>query len=243
MMAYRIEAVGIPALRQLLPSVLMGLLVALRAPPPGRGSMHSPSIRLVIWPRNKERTHSLSPRAFGAQPTTESVSEGPSHSRRRRSSTGTDPSCPPRNETELHSPRASAMDRSAAVRPKSTKSHGTDISTPPKSSATNRSLGNQTQLTDRSLAWESIDWAQAARSYGTLNSRTVPLHSPSPTKIRQVTPLPPGPVESRRIVNELNVQSVFSSAPDGQEMPAVRKKKSRTQFNDADAFLAGGVKN
>jgi len=109
--------------------------------------------------------------AFGTQTTTESVPEKYSTSRRRRSSTGTDQNLGQRNDVELGPPHSSATNRSEPIRPKSTKSFGTDTSAPPKSSASNRSQGNQTQPVDKVLAWESIDWARAARSYGNAGVR------------------------------------------------------------------------
>ncbi|KAJ9603222.1 hypothetical protein H2200_012517 [Cladophialophora chaetospira] len=189
---------------------------------------------------SQQRTDdSFFPRGLGTQSIAESISESPSRSQRRRSSTGTDPSCASRNEIHLPFSKSPAVERPESTRPRSTKSLGLDVSARPKSSATDRSLGSQTQSTDRSSAWESIDWAQSARSYGIPGVRNASMQSQFPTKVQQVTALSPRPVEPRRPANEPNVQTVSSSETAGKEMPAMGKKKSRKQLNDSDAFLAG----
>ena len=77
-------------------------------------------------------------------------------------------------------PKTTATNRAFDLQPLPKKSYETtDSSRLPKSSTINRPPISPTAAAERGYSWESIDWAQAARSYIAPSARVVPLLSPS----------------------------------------------------------------
>jgi hypothetical protein len=185
------------------------------------------------------------PSIFSRPPTSppagESIPERPSQPRRAPSSADTEQHCGPRNDLDPNPPKPSQTNRSHTVRSRSIKSCGSEASWSLRSSATNRSLENQADATERALAWESIDWAQAARSYATHGAGAVsqqPALLSPPRDQYSATSSEQESFGLRSASNELSLHAVLSSGPDVQDVPIVRRK-SQAEVADADAFLAG----
>ncbi|ETI20063.1 hypothetical protein G647_08097 [Cladophialophora carrionii CBS 160.54] len=194
---------------------------------------------LVSQQRTDASVFSRSP---PSQPAGDSIPEEPFQLRHQQSSAGMGHHPGPRNDIGLDTPKPFATTRSRTIRPRSTKSCASDTSGPPRPSAMDKSLEHQRNPADEALAWESIDWAQAARSYAAPIVRSISQQAASPassqdrylatTSQQQAPGLKPG-------INELSLHAVLSEGPDEAGLSVVRKKISHTRITDSHAFLAG----
>ncbi|EXJ54832.1 hypothetical protein A1O7_10173 [Cladophialophora yegresii CBS 114405] len=148
----------------------------------------------------------------------------------------------PRNDVGLDTPKPPAANQLQSVRPRSTKSWGSDTSGPPRPSILNKTLEDQRYSKDRTLAWESIDWAKAARSYAAPPSQSISQQPASLASSQGRYLVTTSRHQARGVgtgTNELSLHAMLSEGPDEAGLSVARKKDSQTRITDSDAFLAG----